>query len=189
KEEVQAGHFRADLYHRLSVYPIRVPRLVERSGDVQLLSGFFIEQTKRKLGLKQLKINSAAIHYLEGYDWPGNVRELEHVISRAALKAKAKQKSAAIIVIGVNDLGALVSESSINLEDKTNIEPSSAIEPILLDRSLKEATNHFQRQLIITVLEQEHSNWAAAARRLNTDRANLNRLAKRLNIKVVKQVV
>ena len=189
KEEVQAGHFRADLYHRLSVYPIRVPRLVERSGDVQLLSGFFIEQTKRKLGLKQLKINSAAIHYLEGYDWPGNVRELEHVISRAALKAKAKQKSAAIIVIGVNDLGALVSESSINLEDKTNIEPSSAIEPILLDRSLKEATNHFQRQLIITVLEQEHSNWAAAARRLNTDRANLNRLAKRLSIKVVKQVI
>jgi len=188
KEEVQEGHFRADLYHRLSVYPIRVPRLEERHGDVQLLSGFFIEQTKRKLGVKQLKIEPAAILYLERYNWPGNVRELEHVISRAALKAKARQKLSTVIVISIDDLGALVSENNHNADNTVTPEVMPSMPPAQLDCSLRDATDAFQRQLIIAALEQEHSNWAAAARRLNTDRANLNRMAKRLNIKVLKQV-
>jgi len=167
-----------------------VPKLSERRGDVQLLSGYFIERTKRKLGLSQLKIDSSAMRYLERYDWPGNVRELEHVISRAALKAKARQKSSAIVVINPGDLGNLVNESnSFNEAIIEKDETLSNIEPAMADINLKEATDHFQRQLIISVLKQEQSNWAATARKLKTDRANLNRLAKRLNIKVIKKVI
>jgi len=186
KEEVKDGRFRADLYHRLSVYPIRVPQLHERAGDVQLLSGYFVEQTKQKLAISQLKITPQAIAHLEEYHWPGNVRELEHVISRAALKARSRQQHKTIIAIERTDCGTL----STVLNEKT----SQIQEPVLEDIAaaninLREETERFQRQLIRKTLSQEGGNWAAAARRLSTDRANLNRIAKRLKIQVVKSVI
>ncbi|MCJ8320469.1 MAG: nitric oxide reductase transcriptional regulator NorR [Colwellia sp.] len=192
KEEVSEGRFRADLYHRLSVYPIKVPSLYERVGDVQLLTGYFIEQTRRKLGIVQLKITEQAIGHLIQYNWPGNVRELEHVISRATLKAQARQRDKSIISIEQVDCGSLISlgtdnASIINVGDVDDKDC-----PTLFDKkinlNLKAETENFQRQLISRVLKEEESNWAATARRLSTDRANLNRIAKRLNIKVIKSV-
>lgn len=190
KEEAEDGRFRADLYHRLSVYPIRVPRLQERVGDVQILSGYFVEQTKRKLGVVQLKITAEAIRHLEQYNWPGNVRELEHVVSRAALKARARQKGKAIIAIEKQDCGSLINLQVMPL-DEPMIKPQ-IVEDIQLNQrnvNLRTETEQFQRQLIKQVLTQEQGNWAATARRLSLDRANLNRIAKRLDIKVVKSVV
>jgi anaerobic nitric oxide reductase transcription regulator len=93
KKEVAQGRFRADLYHRLSVYPLHVPALKQRENDVVLLAGFFIEKTARKLAIKQLKLSIVGQLSFTQYTWPGNVRELEHVISRAALKAKQSQCS------------------------------------------------------------------------------------------------
>ncbi|WP_077288417.1 nitric oxide reductase transcriptional regulator NorR [Cognaticolwellia aestuarii] len=190
KEEAEDGRFRADLYHRLSVYPIRVPRLQERVGDVQILSGYFVEQTKRKLGVVQLKITTEAIRHLEQYNWPGNVRELEHVVSRAALKARARQKGKAIIAIEKQDCGSLINLQVVPL-DQPMIKPQIAEDIQLIQRNinLRTETEQFQRQLIKQVLTQEQGNWAATARRLSLDRANLNRIAKRLDIKVVKSVV
>ncbi len=193
KEEAEDGRFRADLYHRLSVYPIRVPKLQERVGDVQVLSGYFVEQTRRKLGLGQLKITAEAVSHLEQYNWPGNVRELEHVISRAALKARARQKDKAIIAIEKQDCGSLVNLQLNELSHQYTAEVGSnkntekIAEVALLN--LRDETEQFQRQLIRNVLTEEHGNWAATARRLSTDRANLNRIAKRLDIKVVKSII
>jgi len=189
KEEVGEGRFRADLYHRLSVYPIRVPKLSERVGDVQLLSGYFVEQTRRKLGISQLKITEQAIVHLSQYNWPGNVRELEHVISRATLKARARQRGKAIIAIEQSDCGSLVAVGSNQRLTSKSKEVSTEESVASTNLPLKEETENFQRQLISRVLKEEDSNWAAAARRLSTDRANLNRIAKRLNIKVVKSVI
>ena len=87
KERVQEGSFRADLYHRLSVYPVPIPPLRERGNDVLLLAGFFLELNRARLGLRSLRLSVAAEDALHRYAWPGNVRELEHVVSRAALKA------------------------------------------------------------------------------------------------------
>lgn len=189
REEAEDGRFRADLYHRLSVYPIRVPRLQERIGDVQILSGYFVEQTRRKLGIQQLKISADAILHLEQYNWPGNVRELEHVISRAALKARARQHNTAIIVISLKDCGTLHNLQTQESEYKAHLINETPKE-INVEKisSLREQTEHFQRNLILTALQQEDGNWAGAARKLSTDRANLNRIAKRLNIKVTKQI-
>lgn len=193
KEEAEDGRFRADLYHRLSVYPIRVPKLQERVGDVQVLSGYFVEQTRRKLGLGQLKITAEAVYHLEQYNWPGNVRELEHVISRAALKARARQKDKAIIAIEKPDCGSLVNLQLNDLNNQHIVSASSdkntekVTEATLLN--LRDETEQFQRQLIRGVLTEEDGNWAATARRLSTDRANLNRIAKRLDIKVIKRVI
>ncbi len=189
KEDVGEGRFRADLYHRLSVYPIRVPSLHERADDVQLLAGYFVEQTKRKLGLSQLKISAQAIAHLMQYNWPGNVRELEHVVSRATLKARARQQDKVIISIEQGDCGALIRTDNITINESSNHNELISKGELIEDLPLKIETENFQRQLISRVLKEEQGNWAAAARRLSTDRANLNRVAKRLNIKVVKSVV
>tara|TARA_R110000737_G_scaffold44757_3_gene65022 strand:- start:1087 stop:2673 length:1587 start_codon:yes stop_codon:yes gene_type:complete len=190
KTEAEHGRFRADLYHRLSVYPIRVPTLAERVGDVPILIGYFVEQTKRKLGVAQLKIAADAINHLEQYNWPGNVRELEHVVSRASLKARARQKDKAIVAIEKQDCGAL-----INLQTRPLNEQRIALDKALAPNStatflnLRDETEQFQRQLIKQVLRQESGNWAATARRLSIDRANLNRIAKRLDIKIIKSII
>ncbi|MYN11606.1 nitric oxide reductase transcriptional regulator NorR [Pusillimonas sp. TS35] len=86
KQNTLDGHFRADLYHRLSVYPVPIPPLRERGRDILLLAGHFLEFNRARLGLRGLRLSYSAEKALMGYAWPGNVRELEHVISRAALK-------------------------------------------------------------------------------------------------------
>ena len=82
EEEVSEGRFRADLYHRLSVYPIKVPPLKDREQDVLLLAGYFLEKTSRKLGIRQLRLTQDAEQALTSYHWPGNVRELSNLIER-----------------------------------------------------------------------------------------------------------
>jgi anaerobic nitric oxide reductase transcription regulator len=187
--EVNAGRFRADLYHRLSVYPIKVPSLAERVGDVQLLSGYFVEQTRRKLGIRHLKITEEAIAHLAQYNWPGNVRELEHVISRAALKARARKAEDAMVSIDKTDCGSLNNVGGESINNMVGGLSASIKTGTDISLNLKTETEKFQRHLIAQVLKEENSNWAATARRLSTDRANLNRIAKRLNIKVVKSVL
>ena len=90
EREVEKGNFREDLFHRINVYPLRVPALRERRSDIPLLAGFFCERTQRQLGLRPVRINTQAMQLLEGYGWPGNVRELENILSRAILKASAE---------------------------------------------------------------------------------------------------
>lgn len=182
EQEVTEGHFRSDLYHRLSVYPIQVPNLKEREGDVELLSGYFVENTCRKLGIPQLRINSGAQQLLSQYSWPGNVRELEHTISRATLKARSRQPNRDVVVIDLQDIDLNTVKPMV---ESTTIETLTQKEQSI---PLKQATNKFQYDLIIKVLEASGGNWSESARQLQMDRANLVRLAKRLGIQVVRQV-
>jgi transcriptional regulator with PAS, ATPase and Fis domain len=81
-DEVQMGSFRTDLYFRLNVFPIEVPPLRERPGDVELLLRYVLEQLSTRLN-RALGVEPDALAALEAYSWPGNVRELENVIERA----------------------------------------------------------------------------------------------------------
>jgi transcriptional regulator with GAF, ATPase, and Fis domain len=85
KAAVAAGTFRADLFYRLSVFPVRIPSLRERRGDVVPLFEHFIATTCRRLGRPFLVVDEAAARLLERYPWPGNVRELENVAERAVI--------------------------------------------------------------------------------------------------------
>jgi len=182
--ECERGQFRQDLYHRLSVYPINVPMLKDRLGDVPLLVGYFIERLRRKFGLRQLKISNGALTHLSAYSWPGNVRELEHVVSRAALKAFSRQGKDVMVTIDRVDCDVFSQRAfETPIEVTTNSEQEDGE-----NTDLRAATDAFKKQLISRVLIQEKGSWAAAARRLNTNRANLNRLAKRLGVHVVKSV-
>ena len=85
KREVERGRFRADLWYRLSVYPITVPPLRRRKDDIPLLVDFFVNQFNRKVGKAIRSVPPDAMRALRDYEWPGNVRELAGVIERAVI--------------------------------------------------------------------------------------------------------
>ncbi len=85
---VQKGDFREDLYYRLNVFPIQVPPLRERTGDVELLANHFLERFSREHGLKNAGFSPGAMAGLVAHNWPGNVRELQNVVERAAILAE-----------------------------------------------------------------------------------------------------
>ena len=82
KQEIKAGRFREDLYHRLAVILIEVPSLVERTNDIPMLTIHFINQIALKDGIPVKKIDSAAFELLKQYPWSGNIRELRNVVER-----------------------------------------------------------------------------------------------------------
>ena len=82
KKEIEEGHFREDLYHRLAVILIEVPSLAERTDDIPLLADHFISQIAKKDGMPAKKMEPAAMNLLKQYPWSGNVRELRNVIER-----------------------------------------------------------------------------------------------------------
>jgi transcriptional regulator with GAF, ATPase, and Fis domain len=84
---VKEGRFRADLYYRLSVFPIVLPPLRERAEDIPGLVWFFINQRQRALNRRFTSIPPPVLAALQQYSWPGNVRELENVIERAMIHA------------------------------------------------------------------------------------------------------
>ena len=86
--DVAAGKFRADLYYRLSVLPVRLPPLRERIGDLPLLVKHFLERLQRKLGKPLRALRPEDVERLRRYSWPGNVRELENVLERACVLAQ-----------------------------------------------------------------------------------------------------
>ncbi|WP_338517812.1 nitric oxide reductase transcriptional regulator NorR [Alteromonas gracilis] len=185
EKEVDFGHFRADLFHRLNVYPLVIPPLSQRQGDVVLLTGFFIEKLRRKLGLRQLRVEQSVLEEMERYRWPGNVRELEHFLTRAAVKASS-ETSHHIVNIKLRDceaLGGQLEKNTLDIEDET---PPPLSIPSQL--ALREEVDRFQYDLIKRVLSEEKGNWTRTAKRLSVDRANLARLANRLGITVKRAV-
>ncbi len=88
EDEVSAGRFREDLYHRLNLASLPVPALRDREQDIELLVGHFLSQANHEIGKKIAGIEPDVIARLEAYSWPGNVRELEHCIKRSVLAAR-----------------------------------------------------------------------------------------------------
>lgn len=84
---VKAGTFREDLYYRLSIFPIPLPPLRERKGDIPILLKFLVEKFKMRLGKPLEEVTPESMERLLAYHWPGNVRELENVLERAAILA------------------------------------------------------------------------------------------------------
>ncbi len=172
--EVVAGRFRADLFHRLSVYPIPVPPLRQRRDDILLLAGFFLDEARIRLGLGAVRLTADARAALVIHDWPGNVRELEHAILRAALRAaNGRRRETVVIDATALDLPAAA----------PTILQATPAPPEADQMSLEEAVDALKRQRIGDMVDRCHGNWAEAARRLGLDRGNLHRMAKRLGMR------
>lgn len=192
KDNTLEGSFRADLYHRLSVYPVHIPPLRDRDRDVLILAGHFLEFNRARLGVRGLRLSYGAEEALLGYPWPGNVRELEHVISRAALKLLSRGATRDQILTIPAELldldlppGAIAqtmeANSSRALTDANNGNPASDA-PLTLG-PLRSSIEEYERQLIVQALQAAGQNWAKAARILEIDSSNLHKRAKKLGIK------
>jgi anaerobic nitric oxide reductase transcription regulator len=175
--EVRTGRFRADLFHRLNVYPLHVPPLHRRQADIPLLAGYFCDLVRRRLGLGPVRLEAEALDALRAWPWPGNVRELENVLSRAVLKAAAGAPRGATVLIEPRHLGP---EFGTATDDATRPAP---LPSTMAPRSLREATVDFQRAAIRRALDANAGSWAAAARSLGMHRSNLHHLAARLGLR------
>lgn len=207
-EEVRAGRFRADLYHRLSVYPLHIPPLRDRRDDIPLLAGHFLDAACKRLGLGTVRLGNAARAALMAYEWPGNVRELEHVLLRASLRASGGKRHA-LILLDREHLGAEFGEQSLHTAEALPV-PGAVIPPTRLELAsagpvpgtgvglsgsvsvaptgiegelpLSEAVDLFRTRYVQEIVQRSNGNWAEAARRLQMDRGNLHRLAQRLGL-------
>ena len=85
KQMVEEGKFRSDLYYRLHVFPLNVPSLRERRGDIPLLTHYFVQKHAQRMGRNIETIPTSALEALTRYNWPGNIRELQNVLERAVI--------------------------------------------------------------------------------------------------------
>jgi len=155
-QEVEAGHFREDLFYRINVVAIHLPPLRDRRGDISLLSGYFIDQFNNKLKKKVEGLSSEAMSLIMAYHWPGNVRELENVMERAVLLAPDRYITPEELP---SRIGALKGEVPSFYSESTF--------------SIKEATKQMQRHLIEKALKETGGNRTRAAKLLEVSRPML----------------
>src|SRR5690606_26290870 len=172
KKNTLEGSFRADLYHRLSVYPVPIPPLRERDRDVLLIAGHFLEFNRARLGIRGLRLSYAAEEALLAYPWPGNVRELEHVISRAALKLLSRGASrdqiltlpAEMLDLDLpGDRPPQGAPSASEIEPTTQNGPEQARLAVAYPQPLRTALEQFERERIRAALSATGNTWARAA--------------------------
>jgi len=169
-EEVSQGNFRADLFHRLNVFPIRVPPLRDREGDIPVLAGHLLDKVRTQFNVHSLHLHPKSLNHLEQAYWPGNVRELEHTLMRVALK-NIQQGEHMITV------EQFVDESLLGPDVKKTTEflPKQS-------QNMRELVEVYQKQLIEHALSESNGVWAQAASFLQVDRGNLYRMGKKLGI-------
>ncbi|PYN87790.1 MAG: sigma-54-dependent Fis family transcriptional regulator [Candidatus Rokuibacteriota bacterium] len=155
KEAVARGTFREDLYYRLNVVPVVVPPLRERIQDVPLLVDHFIRRDNRRFHKRIDGPSPETLAALQAYRWPGNVRELENVVERCVVLAEGP-------IIQLNDLPLDVSLP----QQATKVRGAEAL-------PLNEATDQFERQIVLRVLERVGWNLTEAGRILEVHRNSL----------------
>ncbi|HEX6433264.1 MAG TPA: sigma-54 dependent transcriptional regulator [Gemmatimonadales bacterium] len=160
---VSTGAFREDLFFRLNVFPVELPPLRQRMEDLPALVRHLAERVRPRL---EMTFTPAALEALATYPWPGNVRELANLVERLSILCGPVIEAAD--VRGVLPGGTPPSRST----------PASA----QLGRSLTDALDEYERDLLYAALAQAQGNMAEAARILQTDRANLYRRMRRLGV-------
>ena len=162
-EKVKNLTFREDLYYRLSVFPIHLPPLRERTGDVALLIKHFLEISSAKLG-KIFRPEKNFVDILSKYNWPGNIRELENILERSVLLADSN-------ILKAEDLpDTILSYAAANNSAQND------------DKDLKTVTDEAQKSHILKVLEETDWNKKLTAKILGIDPATLYRKMEKLNI-------
>ncbi len=155
EEQVKEGRFREDLYFRLAVFPIHIPELHKRAGDILPLAEFFLKRYRLNIGRDDLVFGPSALATLPAYHWPGNVRELENIIQRAVLLCDGDAIEAEHLeinpLVGSNASGSSL-QSRENPQNGTNIASSSMTQPNAVGSASD--MNSVEREHILKVLAQ-----------------------------------
>ncbi|MFO0109810.1 MAG: sigma-54-dependent transcriptional regulator [Alphaproteobacteria bacterium] len=164
ESEVKRGTFREDLYFRLNVISIHLPRLSERQDDIPPLADYFIDKYSKANGLPPRKLTSEAIAKLKAYPWPGNVRELENIMHRSVLMAQGNTIDASAILL--KNISAppptLVSHESAPQREATTSKPEPIATPKRSDL-IGRTVGEVERELILDTLDHCLGNRTQAA--------------------------
>lgn len=171
KQEISAGNFRADLYHRLNVVPLVVPPLVDRREDIPLLARHLMQRCAAGTGLAPRTIEEDALAMLQSYDWPGNVRQLRNVVERLLIMAPDGP------------------ERPITAEELPP-EIDGALPPILrpdgtaeiMSLPLREAREAFEREYLLAQISRFGGNISRTASFIGMERSALHRKLKLLGV-------
>jgi formate hydrogenlyase transcriptional activator len=157
---ITAGTFRSDLFYRIHVFPIDVPPLRDRKGDIPALVRHFVEWYAVKMGRKIRNIDPATMEMLQAYQWPGNIRELQNVIERSLILCDRETFSIDVAWLAVN--------------------PSHSTTGSLLERIIE-----YEKEIIIGALTESKgkvSGHTGAARKLGLPPTTLESRIKALDI-------
>jgi two-component system nitrogen regulation response regulator NtrX len=169
--DVVAGRFREDLYHRLSVVPIRVPPLAERREDVPVLVEYFIEQISHTTGLPKRRIGEDAIAVLQSHDWPGNVRQLRNNVERLMILAGGDPDAVISANMLPQDVGSMVPSM-----------PNGNGGEQLMGLPLRDAREVFEREYLLAQISRFGGNISRTAEFVGMERSALHRKLKALGI-------
>jgi two-component system, NtrC family, nitrogen regulation response regulator NtrX len=169
EELVRQGAFRADLFHRVNVFPIVLPPLRERAEEVPVLAEYFAAQVAAQNGWRTKHFSAEALDILKHYAWPGNVRELRNVVERALLLSNAETITAG--------------EVEMALPAVRNGPSGPAVE----NGTLAHRIESFEREVLLTELRRHHHHMTNVARALGLERSHLYKKCQQLGIDVASE--
>jgi DNA-binding NtrC family response regulator len=169
EELVRQGAFRADLFHRVNVFPIVLPPLRERAEEVPVLAEYFAAQVAAQNSWRTKHFSAEALEILKHYAWPGNVRELRNVVERVLLLSNAET-----ITTG---------EVEMALPAVRNGPPGHAAE----NGTLAHRIESFEREVLLTELRRHHHHMTNVARALGLERSHLYKKCQQLGIDVASE--
>jgi len=171
EEEIADGRFREDLFHRLSVVPIRVPPLTERREDVAELVEHFMEQISQATGLPKRRIGDDAMAVLQTHDWPGNVRQLRNNVER-------------LMILANGDVDAVISADMLPPDVGSMVPaiPKGAGGEHLMGMPLRDARETFEREYLRAQISRFSGNISRTAEFVGMERSALHRKLKALGM-------
>src|SRR5438034_876559 len=169
--EIAAGRFREDLYHRLSVVPVRVPPLAERREDIPELVHYFMDQISQSTGLPKRLIGEDAMAVLQSHGWPGNVRQLRNNVERVLILAGGEPDAVINASMLPQDVGSMVPSM-----------PNGNGGEHLMGLPLREAREVFEREYLVAQISRFGGNISRTAEFVGMERSALHRKLKALGI-------
>jgi two-component system nitrogen regulation response regulator NtrX len=171
EEEIAQGRFREDLYHRLSVVPIRVPPLSDRREDIPELVDFFMDQISQSTGLPKRKIGEDAMAVIQSHVWPGNVRQLRNNVERLMILAGGEADAVITADMLPQDVGSMVPTM-----------PTGNNGEHIMGLPLREAREVFERDYLIAQISRFSGNISRTAEFVGMERSALHRKLKALGV-------
>jgi len=170
-QEMSAGRFREDLYHRLNVVPLTVPGLIERRDDISLLVTHFVEQVSNGTGLPPRRVGDDAMAVLQSQDWPGNVRQLRNVVERL------------MIMTGGDPDKALTADMlPEDVVSGAPLSPNGAGGEHLMSLPLRDAREIFEREYLMAQINRFGGNISRTAEFVGMERSALHRKLRALGV-------
>ena len=170
-QAIEDGSFRQDLFHRLSVVPVRVPNLADRREDIPELIDFFMDQVSATSGMPRRRIGQDALAVLQSHDWPGNVRQLRNNVERLMILASGSPETEVTAEMLPAEIGSLVPAT-----------PNGAGGERLMNLPLREAREVFEKEYLIAQINRFGGNISRTAEFIGMERSALHRKLKSLEI-------